>query len=114
MNEHEVIQAAKTLQSYCDLKDCEDCVFKGTDDRLCNISGGNPIWWTIPTPPRFTKDDIALAEILKSTGVVKIYKGEGWAGVMWNNGRNSGFLPTGCFAGLEPGECVTPDDVIGE
>lgn len=72
------LEAAKTIKAFCKQHEgccCGKCPLHNGD--ACSVARFLPSDWEIPTIPRWTKTDKALAEALRLAGVKKVFRKEG-------------------------------------
>ena len=107
----QALEAAETLKNYCGLQDCQKCPF--VRNKHCEFKTGGPYNWIIPTVPRWTKTDKALAEALKLAGVKTIFRKEGklWlANGFYSMVDSSGIIDV--FHDLLPGESISLEEIV--
>lgn len=119
--DQEAITAAETLRKYCTVDRCESgkCIFsKEAEEGECPLRNSTPNRWKIPTLPRWTENDKAIATALKDLGAKTIFRKypgqEDYALPVWDNSIATGKLPPQSFRGLRAGERVSVDEIINE
>lgn len=109
---------ARVLQIYCEVMKkhgCDGCIFKPCYKYFSSV----PVDWSIPTPPRWTKGDKALAQALKSTGVVGARRNKDIIELLKNvpNSRRQWVVgvydvSVDMFSAMKNGEYISMTDII--
>lgn len=108
-NKKELITAVEKVRSYChNQENCLHCIFYDIDLDCCNIQGVPDEW----VYNRFSQDDVKIAKIFKGYGISGITKEHGNVYCNVDNSLKSG-LPKGMFEGLNDGETVSLNEIIG-
>lgn len=109
-----LIEAAKMIKDFCDER-CEDVECPFLREYGCGINDTeNPKYWYIPEPKRWSREDVALAKVLKAAGVTEICATSSGQRAWRSDDVGHGYLPDSVFKNVFCGEVFRLDDILKE